>query len=186
MASLYSNIVILGSNGLAGGHFTDRKTHVEKSVLSSKPLLDDYRKANEARKAHEAAIRESTTYANFAQTQDVYIAKAKRMGVTPYYIALADWFEAPKVLEINVDSWTGKIGQMIRVKARDNVKVARISVVIRDADENVLEMGEATQSEPGSVWWNYTTKKLVSMTPFPTVEATAYDLPGNSDAFVVS
>jgi hypothetical protein len=149
-------------------------------------LLDDYRQTNEARKAHEATIRESTTYANFAQTQDVYITKAKGIGVTPYYIALADWFEAPKVLEINVDGWTGKIGQTIRVKARDNVKVARVSVAIRDKDENVLEMGEATPSEPGSAWWNYTTKRLVPMRPFPIVEATAYDLPGNRDAFVIS
>jgi hypothetical protein len=130
-------------------------------------------------------MRESTTYANFAQTQDVYITKAKRLGVTPYYLALADWFKPPKVLEINVDSWTGKIGQTIRVKARDNVRVARVSVVIRDADENVLEMGETTQSEPGSAWWNYTTKSVVKMTPFPSVEATSYDLPGNRDAFAI-
>jgi hypothetical protein len=116
----------------------------------------------------------------------VYITKAKRMGVTPYYIALADWFEAPKVLEINVDSWTGKIGQTIRVKARDNVRVTRVNVVIRDADENILETGEATQSEPGSIWWNYTTQTVIKMTPFPIVEATAYDLPGNSDSFVIS
>jgi hypothetical protein len=186
MARLYSNIVILGSNGLIGGHFTDRKTHVERSILSRKPLLDDYRKAKEARQAHETAIRESTTYANFARTKDVYITKAKRMGVTPYYIALADWFEAPKVLEINVDGWTGKIGQTIRVKARDNLMVARVTLVIRDAEESVLEMGEALQLEPGSAWWNYTTKSVVKMTPFPSVEATAYDLPGNSDAFVIS
>jgi hypothetical protein len=186
MARLYSNTVILGSNGLIGGQVTDRTTRVEKSILNRRPLLDDYREANKARKAHEAAIRESTTYASFAQTQDIYITKAKRMGVTPYYVALADWFEAPKVLESNVDGWTGKIGQMIRVKARDNVKVAHVTLVIRDADENILEMGEATQSEPGSAWWNYTTKSLVQMTPFPIVEVTAYDLPGNSDTFVIS
>lgn len=186
MAGLYSNIVILGSNGLDGGRFADRKTQVERSILSSRPLLDDYRQANEVRKAHETAIRESTTYANFARTRDVYITQAKRMGVTPYSIALVDWFEAPKVLEINVDGWTGKIGHSIRVKARDNVRVVRVTVVIRDAGENVLEMGEATQAEPGSAWWNYTTKSVVKMTPFPVVEATAYDLPGNSDSFVIS
>jgi hypothetical protein len=186
MARLHNNIVILGSNGLIGGKFGNDKTLLERSFLARKPLLDDYRKAKEARRAHEAAVRESTTYANFSQTQDVYINKAKRLGVTPYYIALADWFEAPRVLEINVDSWTGKIGQTIRVKARDNVMVTRVTVVIRDSEENVLEIGEAQQSEPGSTWWNYTTKKLVSMTPFPIVEATAYDLPGNSDTFVIS
>lgn len=186
MARLYNNIMILGSNGLVGGQFADRKTRLEQSILTGKPLFDDCHKASESRKAYEAAVRESTTYANFSQTEDVYLKKAKRMGVTPYYIALADWFEAPKVLEINVDSWTGKIGQTIRVKARDNVMVARITVVIRDAEENLLEMGEAVQAEPGSPWWNYTTKSLVRMTPFPIVEVTAFDLPGNSDSFVIS
>jgi hypothetical protein len=186
MARVYSSIVILGSNGLVGGHLTDRKAHVERSILSSKPLLDDYRKAKEARQIHEVVMRESTTYANFAQTQDVYITKAKRLGVTPYSLALVDWFEAPRVLEINVDSWTGKIGQTIRVKARDNVRVAHVSIVIRDVHENVLEMGEATQSEPGSAWWNYTTRSMVKMTPFPMLEAIAYDLPGNSTSFVIS
>lgn len=186
MARLYSNIVILGSNGLIGGQFANPQTRLEKTILASPPSFDDYRKANETKKAYEAAVRESTTYANFAQTQDVYIKKAKRCGVTPYYIALADWFEAPNVLEINVDSWTGKLGQTIGVKARDNVKVERVTVVVRDADENVLEMGEAVQSAPGSAWWNYTTKSYVKMTPFPIVEVTAYDLPGNSDTFVIS
>jgi hypothetical protein len=186
MARLYSNIVILGSNGLVAGQSGNRKDPLERSLLASKPLLDDFRKANENRKGYEAAVREATTYANFSQVQDVYNKKAKRLSVTPYYIALADWFEAPKVLEINVDGWTGKIGQTIRVKARDNVMVAHVIVVIRDADENVLEMGEATQSEPGSPWWNYTTRRIVPLTPFPIVEATAYDLPGNSDAFVIS
>lgn len=186
MARLYNNIVILGSNGIVGGQFADRKTRLEQSILASTLSFEDYRKATETGNAYEVAVREATTYANFAQTEDVYIKKAKRMGVTPYYISLADWFEAPKVLEINVDGWTGKIGQVIRVKARDNVKVERVLVVIRDADDNLLEMGEAVQSEPGSAWWNYTTKSLVRMTPFPIVEATAYDLPGNSDMFVIS
>lgn len=186
MARLYNNIVILGSNGLVGGQFADRKTRLEQSIFTSKPSFDDYRKASENRKVYESVVQEATTYANFAQKEDVYIKKAKRLSVTPYYIALADWFEAPKVLEINVDSWTGKIGQSIRVKARDNVMVARVSVVIRGADERVLEMGEATQSEPGSPWWSYTTKSVVQMTPFPIVEATAYDLPGNTDSFAIS
>ena len=30
------------------------------------------------------------------------------MGTTAYLIALADWFVPPKVLEINVDDWTGE------------------------------------------------------------------------------
>ena len=116
----------------------------------------------------------------------MYIDKAQSTGTTAYTIALADWFCMPDVLEINVDNWTGEPGEIIRVKAKDNVLVARVSVVIRDAQENVLEEGEAVRSEKGSAWWNYTTRSRINITPFPIVEATAQDLPGNEDTFVIS
>jgi hypothetical protein len=186
MANLHKNITIIGLNGALGDPFENRQTRLIKTLIAKQPLFDDNRRYAEAQNKHEAVVREATTYANFAEMQEVYINKAKRTGATAYYLALADWFGAPKVLEINVDSWTGKMGQTIRVKARDNVMVARVSVIIRDAEENVLEMGEAVQLEPGSPWWNYTTKSLVSMIPFPIVEATAQDLPGNKDSFVIS
>jgi hypothetical protein len=186
MAKLYNNILIFGLNSALGGQLVNRKTCSGKTIIANKPLFDDNREYTETQKAHPAAVREATTYANFAKTQEVYINKAKGTGATAYYIAIADWFGAPKVREINVDGWTGEIGQTIRVKARDNVMVARVSVVIRDAEDNVLEMGEAVQLEADSVWWNYTTKSLVPMTPFPSVEGIAQDLPGNSDSFIIS
>ena len=185
MANLYSNISVIPVGRATDDQIVNPKTRLGKAILASKPMFDDTRKYLET-KTHQAAIQEATTYANFAQTQKAYIRKSKGTGVTAYYTALADWFCAPKVLEVNVDRWTGKIGQTISVKARDNVKVARVLVTIRDAEENVLEMGEAVQSEAGSAWWNYTTKSLVTMTPFPIVEVTAQDLAGNSDSFAIS
>jgi len=186
MAKTYNNIFIFGLTSAFGNSFVNRETPLEKTILASQPVFDRDREYTQTQKTHESAIQEATTYANFAQTQEVYIHKARRSDVTAYTIALTDWFVAPKVLEINVDGWTGEIGQTIRVKARDNVKVARVSVVIRDLEDNVLEMGEAVKSEAGGAWWDYTTKALVTMTPFPIVEATAQDLPGNSDSFVIS
>lgn len=186
MAKLYSNILILGMNGVLGDQSVTPTPRLGETVLANKSMFGENRTHTETSKTHEAAIREATTYANLAKTQKVYTHKAKGTGTTAYYIAIADWFDAPKVREINVDGWTGEIGQTIRVKARDNVMVARVSVVIRDAEDNVLEMGEAVQSEAGSAWWNYTTKSLVPMTPFPSVEGIAQDLPGNSDSFIIS
>lgn len=186
MAKLYKNILIQRLAGTPGDPFMKRGMHSGQAVLAERAMFDDSRKQSETQKTDPGAVREGTTYASFAQTQEVYINKAKRTGATAYYLALADWFGAPRVTEINVDDWTGEIGQTIRVKARDNVLVARVSVLIRDAGENLLEMGEAVQSEAGSAWWTYTTKSLVPMMPFPIVEVTAYDLPGNSDSFVIS
>ena len=125
-------------------------------------------------------------YAHFAKTQDVYLNLECETGVSAYTHAIADWFGRPKVLQLDLDGWTGDIGQTIRVKARDNILVAAVTVVIRDAQKNFLEMGEAVRSEAGSPWWNYTTQTCVNMSPFPTVAAIIQDLPGNRDAFVIS
>ena len=161
-------------------------TRSGKIVVADKPLFDDHRLRKNGKGSHREALREAITFANFVETHDVYIHKAMELGTTPYNLAITDWFGAPQVLEIDVDRWTGEVGQIIRVKARDNVRVARVSVVIRDSNENALESGEAVPSAEDNAWWNYTTQSHINMTPFPTVEAIAEDLPGNTGSFAIS
>jgi len=186
MAKTFNNIFIRGLSGSLSDQFVTRRTRSGKTIIANNRVFDENRGFTEKQKTHQDAFREATTYAKFAKSEPLYVEMARGTGSTAYHIAISDWFGTPKVLEINVDNWTGEIGQTIRVKARDNVMVARVMVVIRDAQENVLEAGEAARSENGSIWWNYTTQALVAMTPFPTVEATAQDLPGNRDSFVIN
>jgi hypothetical protein len=186
MAKAQSNIVILGLTGAIVAQLANHKASSKNVRSVEKRAFYDYPFVTKPQKTDADAVCAATAYADFAKTHEVYLNKAIETGATAYTIALADWFGAPKVLEINVDSWTGGIGQAIRVKARANVMVAHVSVVIRDINENVLEIGEAVQSGPGSAWWNYTTKSFVKMEPFPIVEATAWDLPGHSDSFAIS
>jgi hypothetical protein len=186
MTTPYRNNFIRGSRSLAGDQLITCITRSGKIIMMDKPMFNDRRAVTDPQKSRQDALREAVAYARFAESEDVYINKARKTGATAYNLAIVDWLGAPKVLEINVDDWIGKIGQTIRVKARDNVMVARVEVVIRDANEKVLEMGTAVQSEEGSVWWTYTTQALVTMTPFPSVEAIAQDLPGNIDSFVLS
>jgi hypothetical protein len=183
MEKAYKNISVLW---LENGQFVNSQALPVKTVRAHRALFDDNREYARVHEHVEDTIREATTYANFAQAQEFYINRARATGTTAYQIAITDWLGAPEVLEINVDDWSGESGQTIRVKAKDNVRVARVSVVIRDADENILEMGEAVQSEPGSAWWDYTTQSFVTTEPFPMVEAIAQDLPGNIDSFVIS
>lgn len=186
MANIYRNIFIRGLTDILGDRSAYCKTRSGKIIPVGKALFDDNWKYMEIQKSHPAAMREAIIYADFAKTQAAYLQRELATGVSAYYIAIVDWFEAPEVLEINVDAWTGKPGQTICVKARDNVLVAGVSVVIRDLDENVLEMGEAVPTEAGSPWWKYTTRSYITMEPFPLVEATARDLAGNQDSFAIS
>jgi len=186
MAKVHHNIFVRGLRGSTGDQFVICRTCSGKTIVANKPRFDDNREFTQKQKTHQDAFREATTYANFAKDQPVYLEMATGTGSTAYNVAISDWFGVPRVLEINVDHWTGEIRQTICVKARGNVMVARVTIVIRDADGNVLEAGEAVRSKAGSAWWNYTTQSLIKMTPFPTVEATAQDLPGNMDSFVIS
>ena len=191
MANIYRNIHIRGLNGVGGDQAVYCTTHSGKTIFVNGYRSDGNWKymSMSIPKRHapwRAAIRAAAMYAHFAKTQDVYLDQECATGVSAYTIAIADWFGAPKVLEIDMDGWTGQIGQTIRVRARDNIMVAAVSVVIRDARKNFLEMGEAVQSEAGEPWWNYTTQSLVKMEPFPTVAAIAQDLAGNRDSFVIT
>lgn len=187
MANIHRNISIHGLANLLGERFLYRKNGAGKLIAASRPVLDDKLKYEGIKKMPQEALREAATHAAFSYAEEVYVNKARRNNTTVYSIALTDWFGAPSVREIDVDEWTGRVGETIRVKARDNIKVAAVFVVIRSANGNVLEMGEALQSgTAGSPWWNYTTRSRVSITPFPSVEAIAYDLAGNRDSFVIN
>ena len=190
MANTYRKLFSPAWTGAFANSSVIYETDSGKTITVRKPLFDDNlayieRQRRQQAAMQTAAVRDAVTYANFAQTQEVYQHKAQGTGVTAYTLAIADWFCGPRVLEINVDGWTGQLGQTIRVKARDNMKVAGVSVVIRDAQGKVLEMGEAHPSQAGGPWWTYTTTALIPMTPLPTVQATAHDLPGNSDSFTI-
>lgn len=186
MANLYRNIFSRGLTGAFSNKPIIHTTYSGKTIVTHEPVWHEDQQYLESLKAHQAAMLEATTYATFAKTQDVYLQKELETGLSAYYLAVSDWFAAPKVLEINVDRWTGKARQMIRVKARDNVNVARVVVILRDAEGKVLETGEAVQAEADSAWWNYTTQTQISMEPFPTVQAIAQDLPGNSTSLTIS
>ena len=179
MANVHRNISIRGLTDLLG------KTRSGQNISTSRRRYDDVPNYNGTELSHSDAMRKAATYASFASRHDAYLARAAETGAAPYSLALTDWFGAPRVLQIDVDAWTGEIGQTIRVKARDNVSVAAVTIVIRDAQGNLLERGEAVQSAAGSAWWHYTTRTRIPMNPFPALEATARDLPGNEDSFSI-
>ncbi|HMB22906.1 MAG: hypothetical protein ACM33V_09020 [Chloroflexota bacterium] len=186
MANIYRNIFIHGLNEILGNRAASCRTFSGKTIFVGNAPYDDNEKYTERQKSSPDAIRKAIAYADFAKTQEAYLNRELATGVSAYYIAIMDWFSAPRVLVINVDAWTGKPGQVIRIKARDNVEVAGVSVVIRDPQGNVVEAGEAVQSRPGNAWWKYTTQDCADMQPFPTVEVTARDLAGNQGSFTIS
>ena len=131
---------------------------------------------NEAQLSQQESFREATAYAQSVKSNPVYIQKADALDLTPYNVAVADWFHAPEILEVDLSAWSGQTGQSIHIKAVDDVQVQQVSLVITDENDAVLEQGAATQAD--SLWWIYTTTLAASGSL--KVLASAQDLPGHT------
>jgi hypothetical protein len=185
MAKIHNNIFVRGLTGSVGDQFVIRQTRSGRTIIANKPRFDENRVFTEPQKAQQEAFRQATSYAKFAKNQPLYVNKAKGTNITAYNLAVADWFGQPEVLDIDVNGWTGQIGETIRVKAQDNLQVTKVRMAISDGNGTVYEEGEAVQSELDGLVWTYTTTTVVPMTPAPRLDASAQDLPGNVGAKAV-
>jgi len=92
--------------------------------------------------------------------------------------SLSDAVNAVTVSDfLDLAGYHGKAGDRINIGTSDGKLVALVSVLIRDADGNLIEKGEATRSN----WlkWHYTARVDLPTTK-ATVIITATDLPGNT------
>lgn len=184
MAKTFNNIFVRGLTGSVGDQFVIRRTRSGRTIIANKPTFDSNREFTDSQKAQHDAFRQATTYAKFAKNQPVYVEKAQGTEITAYNLAVADWFGRPEVLGVDISSWTGQIGQEIRVNATDNVLVTRVRVVIREnnGSSTPIEEGEAIRSATDGLLWTYTTRTAIPMTPGTCLDVIAYDMPGHSGA----
>ena len=92
MAKIHNNIFVRGLTGSVGDQFVIRQTRSGRTIIANKPMFDTNREFTEPQKAQQEAFRQATTYAKFARNHLVYVEKAKGTDVTPYNLAVADWF----------------------------------------------------------------------------------------------
>jgi hypothetical protein len=93
-------------------------------------------------------------------------------------VAIADFFAAPDIIEIDVSSYTGQAGEQIKLKVTDDFKVKSVKVTIHNDDGSLVEEGSGMQIA-GSADWVYTTKTLNSNLSGDKITITATDNPAN-------
>jgi hypothetical protein len=181
MAKVFNNIFVRGLKGAVGEQFVIRRTRSGKTIIANMPSFDENREYTETQKEHQEAFREATVYAKKAKTQEVYINKAKGTGATAYNMAVADWFNVPEVVDVDISDWTGQAGETIRVKAKDDTAVIAVHLIFRNSDI-IVEEGDAVPSEIDGLLWTYTTQTAMPEISPLFLAATAHDLPGNVGA----
>jgi len=152
MAKVRNNIITQGLSGSLGDQIVFRAGKGGQTIVAAKPAFTTEREFNPAQLAQQQAFRNAIAYARGAKQEDAYITKAQGTTMSAFNAAVRDWFDKPRLLNIDVSGWSGEIGQIIRIEAQDDTFVASVRVVIADANGDILEQGDAVQDN-GS-WWN--------------------------------
>lgn len=130
----------------------------------------------------QRTFKQAAQYARFilqdAAIYAEYMRKSKG-GVTPYNLAIADFFRPPEIGEIETGSYNGQIGGVISATIMDDFKVDSVKAVIQAADGTVLEEGLAVM-QPNGLIWSYTATVANARPEGTVISFTASDLPGHS------
>jgi hypothetical protein len=108
-----------------------------------------------------------------------YTPAARQKNRSEWNLAIGDSLTPPTITEIDPSGYNGQAGDLVRIKAADDVKVSSLTVAIRNIAGQIFEEGQAEPSlEPDQ--WTYTALTTVPATELAvTIEVTAVDMPGN-------
>lgn len=155
-----NNIILKGASGKIGGLIVRQTAH--GTVLANAPRRPRKgKKLTEAQAEVRDRFSSASTYAR-TQLKDPTMAALYASGVTSkrtsaYAVAMTDYLTSPEVRSIWLCGYTGKPGETIRVFARDDFRVAAVSVSVINAAGKVIEAGEAVPQTKLNDFWEYQT-----------------------------
>lgn len=176
MAKVDKNIVIQGLSGSLGDQLVIHMGRGGQTIIRTKPRPSS-KEPTAAQQETRDRFREASAYAKAAGDEPVYAEKAAGTVKTARNVAIADWFHPPEVVEIDLEGWTGGVGEKLRARARDDVQVETVRFVIATEEGTLVEEGPGVPTAAG-VWWEYETT-VDHPGGKGQVLVTASDLPGH-------
>ncbi len=170
MAKVKRNPIMRGVQGSIGG-LVFREMPGGETWVSGTPNFDK-RKFSQGQKSHQSRFQEAAAYAReAAKREPIYAELAAGTVKSPYNFALSDWFHPPVIHEVIREAG------LVRVRASDNIKVARVRVSALGENGKVTERREAVQVDSPSTrftsgWWECACDGM-------NVKVEVWDLAGN-------
>lgn len=178
MAKSKNNVVTHGLSGKVGDLLVFRR-HGNQTVVAKIPQSKN--KATESQLENRRRFQQAVLYATSKladpATKDSYQAAAKGTQ-TAYNVAIADFFNAPDIHEIDLSGYNGQPGDTIRVFVSDDFMVKEVRVTINNQDGSEVENGLATPDTKGRLW-TYTVTQTNETVVGDRIVVTASDMPGN-------
>lgn len=181
MALVNKNLATQGLSGTLGRMLVFRRVG-DKTVVSTVPSSSS-KAPSVAQQNQRDKFQQAILYAK-AQMDDPlmkadYESKVKGDGTpSAYNIAVADFFNAPDITDVDLSGYSGHLNDKIRIRVTDDFKVKSVSVEIRDAAGTLVEKGNAV-AEANKLYWVFTATVANASLSGDKITVRASDLPGN-------
>lgn len=176
MAISRDNLLLHGISGTIGGQVVIRQTR--HGVVLASPPRRSTKPPTEAQLQARERFRRAIQYAKGATGNEEYQRLALLRGTSPFAIARKDFLNPPRILDLNLARYHGKLGDIIEVRATDTVKVAGVALRIVATNAREVERGEMIPSREDPELWLYVASAQAPKGEL-TIEAEATDLAGN-------
>jgi hypothetical protein len=137
----------------------------------------------EAQKAQRAHFKQAVAFGKAAMTDPVlsafYGPLARQKETSIYALAQQDFLKGPTIEPLDLSGYKGQVGDVIEIRAIDNVCLADLNVKIVAQDGTPIENGKAVETGDRSGRWNYILTKPVSLGTDIFIEVKAVDHAGN-------
>jgi hypothetical protein len=179
MAKSKKNAVTYGLSGKIGDLLVFRQVNGQTIVSQA---ADTPKTKSEQQAKHRKHFQQAVLYARVVlespETGELYENAVKnKKGKRAFNVAVADFFHAPDIENIDLSEYGGNIGDRINIIARDDFAVKSVKVRIINPDGSIVEEGEAKQKV--SALWVYTATQDNEDLNGDKIIVTASDLPGN-------
>jgi len=182
MANITENLLVKRARGNVAKQFVYR-TRGNDTHITKMPHIPKGLQPTQGQEGQRSLFASASLYAQGAISdptlKDLYQKKAAP-GRTAFNIAFRDFLKAPVVGKIITTQYTGVAGSAIVVAAKDDFRVAKVSVSIYAPGGALIEQGDAVLNPVNREQWNYTVTHANAVLAGTKITATAFDLPGNT------
>jgi len=179
MADVNLNALVEGLSGKVGKNVVMRQRG-GRTILSTRPERSGVasEKQKLQRERFQRAVRYARTSLLVPETKAEYLASIKGQEfMTAFTAAVTDYMKAPKIDVIDVDGYTGAIGENIAIRNATPFKLVSVKISIQQANGTMIESGDAISIGNRMEWTYQTTTNIPALAGMKLV-VTAKDRPG--------
>lgn len=179
MSDVELNETINGYRGAIGKlifkKYRGRIIICRKGVITKPPT--------EAQLASRADFTEASEFAKSVKANPALLAFyepiARQRELTVRVVAMGDYLKKPAIKPLDLSTYKGQIGDVIEIRATDDLGLAELNVSIVAQDGTPIESGRAVEEGERSGKWLYTATKSVAIGSDVFIEVKSCDHAGN-------